>query len=266
MLAFRTAVPRVGILASTRNHKLQGALNGTMTQDYFDSQALADLLQVTTSQVVRMADRGRIPGRKVAGEWRFSRAEIHHWVEETIGASDLNDLAKIEKWLHVNGETAEARVAHWLRPETIGCPMDARTRSSVIQEMVEMVVATGLLWDGSKMREAVRDREHLHPTALDNGVALLHPRRPLASIMAEPVLAVGRTNQGIAFGGPRGELTDVFFLICSVDDTGHLQMLARLSRMLADPGFLDSVRTDMESSALHYWICRYEEQMDSDST
>ena len=237
-----------------------------MTQDYFDTQALAELLQVTTSQVVRMADRSRIPGRKVAGKWRFSRAEIHHWVEETIGASDLKDLAKIEKWLQANTEAAEARVADWLRPETISCPMDARTRSSVIQQMVEMVVATGMLWDASKMREAVRDREHLHPTALDNGVALLHPRRPLASILAEPVLAIGRTNQGIPFGGPRGELTDIFFLICSIDDAGHLQMLARLSRMLADAGFLDSVRTDMESSALHYWICRYEEQMDGDST
>jgi len=266
VLAVRAEDPHVRIPASTRNDHLQGTLNGTMTQDYFDIQTLAELLQVPASQIVRMADRGRIPGRKVTGKWRFSRAEIHHWVEETIGASDLNDLANIEKWLHVNAEAAEARVAHWLRPETIACPMDARTRSSVIQQMVEMVVATGLLWDGSKMREAVRDREHLHPTALDNGVALLHPRRPLASILAEPVLAIGRTNQGIPFGGPRGELTDIFFLICSVDDTGHLQMLARLSRMLADPGFLDSVRTDMESAALHYWICRYEEQMDSDST
>ena len=237
-----------------------------MTQDDYDIQSLAQLLQVPAARVARMADRGRLPGRKVSGQWRFSRAEIHHWVEETIGASDLNDLEKIEKWLESNTEVSEARVGKWLRPETIACPLDARTRSSVIQQMVEMVVNAGLLWDGNKMRDAVRDREHLHPTALDNGVALLHPRRPLASILAEPALAIGRTEQGIAFGGPRGELTDVFFLICSTDDTGHLQMLARLSRMLADPGFLDSVRTDMESAALHYWICRYEEQMDTDST
>ena len=162
------------------------------------------------------------------------------------GANDLNDSHKIEAWLEANSEMSEAQVAKWLRPETIACPLDARTRSSVIQQMVELVVGTGLLRDGEQMKEAVRDREHLHPTALDNGVALLHPRRPLASILAEPVLAIGRTEQGIVFGGPRGELTDVFFLICSTDDTGHLQMLARLSRMLADPGFLDSVRTDME--------------------
>jgi len=234
-------------------------------KDDYDIQTLAELLQVPVSRISRMADRGRIPGRKVAGQWRFTRAELHHWVEETIGASNLNDLSKIEKWLQQNAETAEARVSKWLRPETIACPLDARTRPSVIQQMVDLVANTGLLWDGPKMKQAVRDREHLHPTALDNGVALLHPRRPLASILAEPVLALGRTNQGVAFGGPRGELTDIFFLICSVDDAGHLQILARLSRMLADPGFLDCVRTDMETGALHYWICRYEEQMDDDS-
>ena len=164
-----------------------------------------------------------------------------------------------------NLDSREAKVAEWLRPQTISSPMDARTRNSVIQKMVQLVVDTGLLWDADKMREAVRDRESLHPTALGNGVALLHPRRPLATVLAESVLAIGRTAQGIPFGGPRGELTDVFFLICSTDDTGHLQMLARLSRMLADPEFVIGLRTDMESAELHYWICRYEEQMESES-
>lgn len=235
-------------------------------QEGFDVASLARLLQITPDQVERMASRGRVPGRKVGGEWRFAQAEIHHWLEDTIGTSDPGELSKVEGWLEAHGDAAEAGVGQWLRPETICCPMDARTRSSVIQKMVQLVAQTGLLWDEAKMREAVRDREHLHPTALGNGVALLHPRRPLGSILAEPVLAIGSTQQGIPFGGPRGELTDIFFLICSTDDTGHLQMLARLSRMLADPEFLLGLRTEMEATVLHYWICQYEQQMNQDST
>ena len=96
--------------------------------------------------------------------------------------------------------------------EAIALPLPCRTRGSVIQEMVKLAARTGLLWDAAKMTEAVRVREELHPTALDNGVALLHPRRPLASILAEPLLALGRTTQGIPFGGRGGALTDVFFL------------------------------------------------------
>ena len=93
-----------------------------------------------------------------------------------------------------------------------------------------------------KMAEAIRQRENLHPTALENGVALLHPRRPLPSIIGEPFVALGRTHQGLPFGGPRGQLTDIFFLIASVDDGGHLRTLARLSRLIAKPELIAGIR------------------------
>ena len=91
------------------------------------------------------------------------------------------------------------------------------------------------------MEEAVRARENVHPTALDNGVALLHSRRPLAAILAEPFLALGITPQGIPFGGSR-TLTDIFFLICSTEDRGHLRTLARISRLISDDAFLARLR------------------------
>ncbi len=108
--------------------------------------------------------------------------------------------------------------------------------------MTQLAARNGLLWDPKKMAEAIRSREQLQTTALDNGAALMHPRRPLASILAEPVLAVGIALQGIPFGG-RGGLTDVFFLICSTDDRGHLRTLARLSRLIASEDLLSALRT-----------------------
>jgi PTS system nitrogen regulatory IIA component len=108
--------------------------------------------------------------------------------------------------------------------------------------MVELAANTGWLWDAAKMGEAVRAREDMLPTALENGVALLHPRRPLAGILGQAFLALGRTARGIPFGAPRGTLTDLFFLICSVDDRGHLRVLARLSRLISDPTLLDELR------------------------
>ena len=117
-------------------------------------------------------------------------------------------------------------------------PLEARSSSSVIDRMTELAAGTGLLWDPEKMAQAVRERENLHPTALDNGVALLHPRRPMTNILSEPLLALGCTHRGIPFSGARGVLTDIFFLICSTDDQGHLRALARLSRLLGDNTFL----------------------------
>ena len=48
-----------------------------------DVARLANYLHLSPDQVTKMAVRGRIPGRKVGGQWRFSEAEIHHWLEES---------------------------------------------------------------------------------------------------------------------------------------------------------------------------------------
>jgi PTS system nitrogen regulatory IIA component len=111
------------------------------------------------------------------------------------------------------------------------------------------------------MEQQVRERENLHPTALDNGVALLHSRRPLSNILGEPLLAIGRTYQGMPFGNARGSLTDIFFLICSVDDRGHLRLLARLSRMLADETTMDGIRDAESSGELLDWMRKREEEL-----
>src|SRR5205814_1233795 len=139
-------------------------------------------------------------------------------------------------------ESASVEISELLLPEAIAIPLDARTRSSVIKAMVELAAKTGLLWDSAEMAEAVQAREKLHPTALDNGVALLHPRRPLPHILGQPLLALGKTASGVPFGSESGQLTDIFFLICSVDDSQHLRMLARLSRLISSLGFLSALR------------------------
>jgi PTS system nitrogen regulatory IIA component len=129
-----------------------------------------------------------------------------------------------------------------MSPELVAIPLGARTRNSVIDEMCRLGVACGKLWNGAEMTDAIRSRESLHPTALDNGVALLHPRRPKPTIIAESFVALGMTSGGIPFGGPRGSLTDIFFLIASYDDAIHLRILARLSRLIVAPGFVEALR------------------------
>lgn len=221
----------------------------------FDIDRLAAYLHLTPGQVSKMAERGQLPGRRVAGQWRFSKADIHHWLEERIGASDDEQLTQVEQVLQRAAPDEQTRtIAEMLPLEAIAVPFNARTRSSAITGMVELAAQTGLLWDPAKLEEAVRARESLHPTALENGVALLHPRRPMTTILEEPFLALGITPRGIPFGQVRGMLTDVFFLICSVDDRGHLRTLARLSRLISDSDCLDALRQAATPADVHQAI------------
>ncbi len=232
-----------------------------MSSDDYDIESLANYLHLTAAQVRKMADRGRLPGRKIRGQWRFPAAEIHHWLEDSIGASDDDELARVEGVLKKATPGArEISIADALPPEAIAVPLNARTRRSVIEKMVQLAAATGWLWDAEKMAEAVSARENLHSTALDNGVALLHPRRPQPNNLAQPFLAFGRTERGIAFGGSRGQLTDLYFLILSVDDRGHLRTLARLSRLIGDPMLLESIRAAATAADVHRAIAGYERE------
>jgi PTS system nitrogen regulatory IIA component len=70
---------------------------------------------------------------------------------------------------------------------------------------------------------------------------------------------MGRTYQGIPFGGGGGRLTDIFFLILSTDDRGHLQTLARLSRCLGDVQFIEALRMAEDAEAARGAIEAYEQ-------
>ena len=153
----------------------------------FDVSGLARYLHLAPEQVVRLAERGKMPGRKVGGQWRFPKPDVHHWLEQRIGGSDESELIEVEAVLrHAAPATEEIRIADMLPLEAIAVPLAARTRNSVIDSMVELAARTGWLWDNKEMAEAVKAREDLHTTALDSGVALLHPRRPMAKILAQP--------------------------------------------------------------------------------
>ena len=215
-----------------------------MAQQDLNVDSLAAYLHLMPAQVLRAAERGTLPGRKVGGEWRFSPADVHHWLEERLGLLEEEHLSHVETVLQRSAPSGEVpiSIAELLPVEAIAVPLVARTRRSVIESMSELAASTGHLWDAQAMAEAVLAREEMQPTAMETGVALLHPRRPMTNILAEPLLALGITPQGIPFGGARGKLTDVFFLICSIDDRQHLRTLARLSRVLSDAALLDALR------------------------
>src|SRR5262245_45933529 len=119
----------------------------------FEPESLARYLHISPQQVLKMAERGSVPGRKIGGQWRFSQAEIHHWLEERIGAAGEADLAHVQELLDKAAEQKEpatVRISELLAPEAIAIPLDARTRSSVIKSMVELAARTGHLWTQRK--------------------------------------------------------------------------------------------------------------------
>ncbi len=232
-----------------------------MQHEDYDIDSLAKYLHIEKQKVEKLTNRGRIPGRRVDGQWRFSPQEIHQWLEQRLGVLDQEELAQVEGAM-ARQSTAlpeDSKISSLLSPETISIPFGGKTKSSVIQSMSELAASTGLLWDIEKMAAAVREREDMQTTALESGVALLHPRRPLSSILGQPILALGVAGRGVPFGG--NSLTDVFWLICSTDETTHLKTLARLSRIISNPEVLEEIRSAEDGQSAYDVIRSAEEAL-----
>ncbi len=221
-----------------------------MGNEMMDLEQVARYLQRDVREVTKLASRGYLPGHKVAGQWRFARAEINHWIETQIPEYTEQQLTALEK-RESPYEDQEALIGVLLSEATTAVPLVASTRASVLRELVTLAEQSWQVYDPGAILEAIRQREEMGSTALESGVAIPHPRRPLPAALGESLLAYGRTASGIPFGAPGGGLTDIFFLVCCRDDRTHLQVLARLSRLLLRPDFVDELRA--KESPLETW-------------
>ena len=215
-----------------------------MSYGVIDIQELARLLGMDARLVERMAQRGEIPCQKIGGQLRFNRAAITEWLQHRMGSMSDDHLAGVDAGMTAHRETnpEDAIIIPQLRLDAISTHLPARTRDSVLRELTKMATNTGLLYDAEELLEALNQREELCSTAMEAGIAMPHPRRPMPYTIGEPILVIAYAPKGIGFGAPDGKLTDLFFMTCSQDDKHHLHVLARLCRMLSDDDFVNEIR------------------------
>lgn len=210
-----------------------------MSNDVMDLKQLASFLGRDARELGKLANRGYLPGRKVGGEWRFTTAEIQSWVEDELPRLTEEELRAMDKPI---ASASELSVASLLPDECIELNFPARTKSSAIRELVSLADRSGRIWDREAIIQAIENRESRGSTAWPGGFATPHPHRRLPIAQGESVIAFARSPGGIHFGAGREGMTDLFFLVCCVDDAEHLRVLSRLSRMFRRPEFADELR------------------------
>ncbi|MGE3316231.1 MAG: PTS sugar transporter subunit IIA [Planctomycetaceae bacterium] len=235
-----------------------------MSHEWINLDALAAQLGRDRREIEKLANRGRIPGRKVSGEWQFHPVEITHWLEQEMRDYNDDELAVVEHSQRSTEVDAGIPVSSLLRIETVEVPLHARTKRSLLEELVEVAGRTWQVWQPALVLSAVREREDVFSTAFENGVALPHPRNPLPDALGESVIAFGRTLSGIPFGAPKRQLTDLFFLVLCRDSRTHLQVLARLGRLVQHTEFLQKLREAEDSRSAYDVICAADQSTGAD--
>ncbi|MDD7022000.1 MAG: fructose-specific PTS transporter subunit EIIC [Aeromonadales bacterium] len=132
------------------------------------------------------------------------------------------------------------RIRDLLEPKAVDLSPEVKDKEGAINRLVDLISSTGCINDAERFRQAVFDREAKGSTGLGEGVAIPHAK---SAGVSYPGLAAMVVRDGIEFDSLDGKKARLFFIIASPHKASdaHLDVLARLSSLLIDPSFRQSL-------------------------
>jgi PTS system nitrogen regulatory IIA component len=127
-----------------------------------------------------------------------------------------------------------------LKKEFIIENLKSRTKKEVLVELSDVFSHGNTDIDRSNVIEVLLEREKLGSTGIGDGIAIPHGK--LAGL-EKLIISFGRSVTGVDFDSLDGKPVHIFFLLLAPENSAgqHLKALARISRMLKDVSFRESL-------------------------
>jgi PTS system nitrogen regulatory IIA component len=149
----------------------------------------------------------------------------------------------------------------FLSKKAILVDIKSTNKEDVIKEMVDFLIEASDVEkrNRNKLIDALMSREALGSTAIGQGIAIPHAK---CDCVDKLVAAFGLSKKGVDFDSLDGELAYIFFLLVAPQDSAgpHLKALARISRLLKDKYFRDTLRTCMDEKSVIKVITQEDEK------
>ena len=196
---------------------------------------LARLLNVSEKTVHRWVRDRELPAYRLHEQYRFNRVEVQEWAaRHKINVSP-------EMFADPDAPPGSA-------PSLVGAVerggihygLGGSTRDEVLRAAVALPGIPAAV-DREVLHQLLLTREALSSTGIGGGIAIPHPRTPLVLDLHEAVVVVAFLARPVDFGAIDGKPVRALFLLLSPTVQSHLQILAKLSFALHDPGLRDLV-------------------------
>jgi len=127
-----------------------------------------------------------------------------------------------------------------LKIECIDLSLTHTKKEDVIKALIQKLADCGKISDADSAVKAVIEREEAISTGVGQGVAV--PHATLLDLK-EPLVAFGRTKNGISFKSIDGKPVHLIFLLLAPEDeiSMHLKLLSRVSRLCYNKELRDTL-------------------------
>ncbi|MBO1905732.1 PTS IIA-like nitrogen regulatory protein PtsN [Microvirga sp. 3-52] len=137
----------------------------------------------------------------------------------------------------------------FLDPRAVLPALRVNGKKQALQELASQAARLTGLPDGA-IYEALLQRERLGSTGIGEGIAIPHGKLPgLTRIFG----LIARLDKPVDFEALDAQPVDVLFLLLAPEGAGadHLKALARVARVLREPGLIERVRATRDATALY---------------
>jgi len=114
-----------------------------MSREFLNLEEVAAWLGKDRRTVEKLVQRGILPARRIAGEWRFHTAEITPWAEQDLRTLDATELAAFENSQKSPELDQQSPLKTLLHTETCETQLDAGTKPAVLQALWKSLAEPG---------------------------------------------------------------------------------------------------------------------------
>lgn len=223
---------------------------------------VAELLNVSETTVRRWVADGKIPVYKIHGKCRFSRNEVERWVmnhklgHANNGNSPFNTSTNQKtSSAKAQGGSQKFSLYRALHKGIVLKDIHGATKEDVLRRSTKLL-SQKLKLDHEVLAEMLLDRERLHPTALNNGIAVPHAREFHLNPMHD-VVAILFPEKPIPYGALDGKPVNTLIFLFACNDKRHLHLLAKIAHLSSQASTLELFHAhpskDKLLSYVHAW-------------
>ncbi|PLX86025.1 MAG: PTS fructose transporter subunit IIA [Desulfuromonas sp.] len=147
-----------------------------------------------------------------------------------------------------------------LGPLSIVADLKATDNDGVLSELTDAMMRTATSLNREEVLKVLQERERLGSTGIGDGVAIPHGK---LKDLDKLLISFGRSRAGIDFDSMDGKPAQLFFLLVAPEESVgvHLKTLARISKLLKNPGVRRRLVEAASGEDLYRIIAEEEDQL-----
>ncbi len=200
------------------------------------TKELAAYIKLNEKTIIKMAQNRNIPGVKVGNQWRFHRKAIDAYLQQNVPAA-------IDE--HKNSETEKYDnnifLSRMINSQIIDLDVENNQKETVLRHLVDTAYKAEIAKDKEQLLSELKKREDMLSTAVGNFIALPHPRNPGKRLFLKEGIVVARTKKALEFGAPDKKAVRLFLMICALNESRHLKILATVAKFLQQDNLIKTL-------------------------